>query len=128
MDTGQAHIQDYENGHQLNWPGAFEGKPHKVTYFPPLPNQEQAYILKDFLSTFLPLTRDQAYLVQLSQPSLLKEVETHGLLSVLRQVGFTDYLQPLQNDSETITVFISYSVSMINYIDFLFSFLNFLSS
>lgn len=56
-----------EKGHQLNWPGAFEGKPTMS----PLPNQEQVYILTYFLPTFLLSTRGQASLVQLSQPNKL---------------------------------------------------------
>lgn len=53
---------------------------YKVMYFLYSSGWGQAYILMHFLPAHLPPARDQAHLVQLGQPNLLREVKTCGLL------------------------------------------------
>lgn len=71
-----------EFGQELQWPGAYNGKPTGI-YFPPSSNQEKAYILNVLPAYILPPTQNQAHSVQLGQPNMFRTLEGCGLLSYM---------------------------------------------
>lgn len=79
MDSSQIHART-----PGKWPWAklarcFQRQTHKATYFPPLSNLWQAYIL----TYFLPIC-DQAHLLHLGQLNLFRDEKTCDFLSYMK--------------------------------------------
>lgn len=78
MDSSQIHLRIPRKWSWATLARCLQRQTHKATYFLPLSNLGQAYIL----TYFLPMC-DQTHLLQLGQPNLLRDEKACGSLSYM---------------------------------------------